>query len=92
MRHIVCVLLKRFKLDNCKNTKVFGLLPCCCTAKNTPHKLVVWHSKVILAETVGFEPTCQFLGNRISSAARYNHFDTSPNNVYIVVYLPPKSN
>lgn len=29
-------------------------------------------------ETVGFEPTCRLPDNRISSAARYNHFDTSP--------------
>ena len=30
------------------------------------------------AETVGFEPTCRLPDNRISSAARYDHFDTSP--------------
>ena len=29
-------------------------------------------------ETVGFEPTCRLPDNRISSAARYDHFDTSP--------------
>ena len=31
-----------------------------------------------LAETVGFEPTCRFPDNRISSAARCDHFDTFP--------------
>ncbi len=33
----------------------------------------------LLAERMGFEPTCQELpGNSISSRARYDHFDTSP--------------
>ena len=32
----------------------------------------------ILAETVGFEPTRRLPDDRISSAARYDHFDTSP--------------
>ena len=27
---------------------------------------------------VGVEPTCQFPDKRISSASRYDHFDTSP--------------
>ena len=27
---------------------------------------------------MGFEPTCPFTDNRISSAARYDHFDTAP--------------
>ena len=31
-----------------------------------------------LAETVGFEPTYQLPDKRISSAPRYDHFDTSP--------------
>ena len=31
-----------------------------------------------MAERVGFEPTCPFTDNRISSAARYDHFDTAP--------------
>ena len=31
------------------------------------------------AETVGFEPTCRLPDNLISSQARYDHFDTSPN-------------
>ena len=30
------------------------------------------------AESVGFEPTCPVKDNRISSAARYDHFDNSP--------------
>ena len=29
-------------------------------------------------ETVGFEPTCRLPDNLISSQARYDHFDTSP--------------
>ena len=32
------------------------------------------------AETVGFEPTCRKTDNLISSQARYDHFDTSPDN------------
>ena len=32
----------------------------------------------ILAETVGFEPTCPSLDKTISSRSRYDHFDTSP--------------
>ena len=31
-----------------------------------------------LAERMGFEPMCQLPDNRISSAARYDHFDTFP--------------
>ena len=31
-----------------------------------------------MAETVGFEPTCRFTDNSISSRARYDRFDTSP--------------
>ena len=30
------------------------------------------------AETEGFEPSCRLPGKRISSAPRYDHFDTSP--------------
>ena len=33
---------------------------------------------VNLAERVGFEPTCRFTGNSISSRARCVHFDTAP--------------
>ena len=31
-----------------------------------------------MAETVGFEPTCRFTDNSISSRARYDRFETSP--------------
>lgn len=31
-----------------------------------------------MAEAVGFEPTCRVTDNRISSAARYDHFATLP--------------
>ena len=31
-----------------------------------------------LAERMGFEPMCRKPDNRISSAARYDHFDTFP--------------
>ena len=36
------------------------------------------HKTALLAERVGFEPTCRFTGNSISSRARYDHFDTAP--------------
>ncbi len=32
----------------------------------------------LLAERMGFEPMCRKPDNRISSAARYDHFDTFP--------------
>ena len=31
-----------------------------------------------LAESEGFEPSCDFTRNSISSRARYDHFDNSP--------------
>ena len=40
-----------------------------------------------LAETVGFEPTCRLLDNRISSAAQYDRFDTSPSGTIILQTL-----
>ena len=38
---------------------------------------------------MGFEPTCPFTDNRISSAARYDHFDTAPciNFVFVPRFL-----
>ena len=33
---------------------------------------------ILLAERAGFEPACRLPDNRISSAARYDHFDTFP--------------
>ena len=36
-----------------------------------------------LAEAKGFEPLYRLLGNRISSAGRYNHFDTLPYFVWL---------
>ncbi|CAO0824763.1 hypothetical protein DFAR_910006 [Desulfarculales bacterium] len=49
-----------------------------------PLKLAQFYSKFqglcLLAERVGFEPTCRVLAdNPISSRARYDHFGTSPN-------------
>ncbi len=41
-----------------------------------PAGLYVW--QVFCAETEGFEPSCPVKGKRISSAPRYDHFDTSP--------------
>ncbi len=38
-----------------------------------------------MAEKEGFEPSCPFQDNPISSRGRYNHFDTSP---YDVLCLP----
>ena len=32
----------------------------------------------LLAEMVGFEPTCPIKDKTISSRSRYDHFDTSP--------------
>lgn len=47
-----------------------------------------------LAETEGFEPSCPLPDNRISSAARYDHFDTFPQIFNtcdkIIVYLTAK--
>lgn len=33
---------------------------------------------LLLAEMVGFEPTCPVKDKTISSRSRYDHFDTSP--------------
>ena len=33
--------------------------------------------RFLLAQTVGFEPTCRFTDKLISSQPRYDHFDTS---------------
>ena len=38
------------------------------------------------AESVGFEPTCPGWDNRISSAARYDHFDNSPELIACGIY------
>ena len=35
----------------------------------------------LLAEMVGFEPTCPVKDKTISSRSRYDHFDTSPYSV-----------
>ena len=32
----------------------------------------------VMAERVGFEPTCRFRDNTLSRRARYDHFGTSP--------------
>ena len=39
-----------------------------------------------LAEAKGFEPLYRLLGNRISSAGRYDHFDTLPQKTIDVYY------
>ena len=36
---------------------------------------------LLLAEMVGFEPTCPIKDKTISSRSRYDHFDTSPYSV-----------
>ena len=38
----------------------------------------------IVAEAVGFEPTCRSPGKRFSRAPRYGHFGTPPSNEYMV--------
>ena len=47
------------------------------TYKNAKHMLCI-RSASSVTERVGFEPTRRFPDDRISSAARYDHFDTSP--------------
>ena len=37
------------------------------------------NTRFLNTEMVGFEPTCRLPDNLISSQARYDHFDTSPN-------------
>ena len=39
---------------------------------------------LFLAEKMGFEPMCPKPDNRISSAARYDHFDTFPSVTHIL--------
>src|SRR5260221_7890039 len=34
--------------------------------------------KIMMAERVGFEPTCRLPDNTLSRRARYDHFGTSP--------------
>ena len=40
-----------------------------------------------MAEMVGFEPTYRLPDKRISSAPRYDHFDTSPNARYCKLFV-----
>ena len=42
----------------------------------------------LVAETVGFEPTCLSLDKTISSRSRYDHFDTSPSFAYSLYQNP----
>ena len=51
-----------------------GFSPTQSTKNTNTEKSVL----VFLAEKVGFEPTSPVRGCRISSAGRYDHFDTSP--------------
>jgi hypothetical protein len=44
-----------------------------------------------LAEKMGFEPMCPSRDNRISSAARYGHFATSPVRVGFVGIIAESS-
>lgn len=39
---------------------------------------------------MGFEPTCPERDNRISSAARYDHFDNSPYNMAVQLLMIPQ--
>ena len=41
-------------------------------------ELIAGSTESKMAEAVGFEPTCRLPDNRISSAGRYDHFDTLP--------------
>ena len=45
-----------------------------CVQNKSPYQVGLG----LLAEAKGFEPLYRLLGNRISSAGRYNHFDTLP--------------
>ena len=47
--------------------------------------------RFFLAETEGFEPSCRLPSKRISSAPRYDRFDTSPNINYIQMLFYSKS-
>ncbi len=42
-------------------------------------------SRLFRAETEGFEPSWQFPAKRISSAPRYDRFDTSPHIIAMTV-------
>lgn len=53
---------------------------CNSTAKSkTPNSNREGSNWVLVAEAKGFEPLCRLPDNRISSAGRYDHFDTLPN-------------
>ena len=47
----------------------------CLTQKKKPQ---IRLNLRLLAEMVGFEPTCPVKDKTISSRSRYDHFDTSP--------------
>ena len=47
---------------------------CVQNRKTSKHKSLL----VLVAEKVGFEPTCPVKDKTISSRSRYDHFDTSP--------------
>ncbi len=82
------LLLRSDKLSVCPHVVVvfirygFGLPPCDKARKpvyeNVLHCRVGVRTRLLLAEAVGFEPTCRLPDNRISSAGRYDLFDTLP--------------
>ena len=55
--------------------------PTTCFQKKQKEKASkpTWLPAFPMAESEGFEPSCDFTRNSISSRARYDHFDTSPN-------------
>ena len=61
------------------NCHKIGNLPLFCIEKDTRGGvLYAPFACVLMAEKMGFEPMCPKPDNRISSAARYDHFDTFP--------------
>ena len=53
------------------------------------YKLFIFSS--LLAERVGFEPTCRLPDNTLSRRARYDHFGTSPGRVQADLKVGPYS-
>ena len=55
---------------------------------SAPNKKPITLGYRLLAETVGFEPTCRLNTDKtISSRSRYDHFDTSPYINYIIINI-----
>ena len=74
-----------FVIDKNDNQLLFSLIEQCKGLSDDQLEEIlnnITKSKNNLAETERFELSCQLPGKRISSAPRYDHFDTSPNAPY----------